>query len=94
MKDKKYGMNETICALATAPGVGAIAVIRVSGPDTFEKVSAIFKGKNLKDVPGNTVVFGNDSVVGNQLGFNASKNFFSSLIQLSQSFDQIRFFRL
>ena len=56
--DKKYGMNETICALATAPGVGAIAVIRVSGPDTFEKVSAIFKGKNLKDVPGNTVVFG------------------------------------
>ena len=51
-------MNETICALATAPGVGAIAVIRVSGPDTFEKVSAIFKGKNLKDVPGNTVVFG------------------------------------
>lgn len=51
-------MNETICALATAPGVGAIAVIRVSGPDTFDKVSAIFKGKNLKDVPGNTVVFG------------------------------------
>lgn len=51
-------MNETICALATAPGVGAIAVIRVSGPDTFEKVSAIFKGKNLRDVPGNTVVFG------------------------------------
>jgi tRNA modification GTPase len=58
VKDKKYGMNETICALATAPGVGAIAVIRVSGPDTFDKVSAIFKGKNLKDVPGNTVVFG------------------------------------
>lgn len=51
-------MNETICALATAPGVGAIAVIRVSGPDTFEKVSAIFRGKNLQEVPGNSIVFG------------------------------------
>jgi tRNA U34 5-carboxymethylaminomethyl modifying GTPase MnmE/TrmE len=28
--------SDTICALATAPGLGAIAVIRVSGPDTFK----------------------------------------------------------
>ena len=30
--------DETICALATAPGVGAIAVIRVSGKEAFSIV--------------------------------------------------------
>ena len=33
-------VNETICALATAPG-GALGIIRVSGPKAFEVVSAI-----------------------------------------------------
>jgi len=33
-------MNDTICALATAPG-GAIAIIRISGPKAFEAVSSI-----------------------------------------------------
>ena len=32
--------NDTICALATAPG-GALGIIRVSGPQAFEAVSAI-----------------------------------------------------
>ena len=32
--------NETICALATAPG-GALGIIRVSGPQAFDAVSAI-----------------------------------------------------
>jgi tRNA modification GTPase len=34
--------NQTICALATPPGVGAIAVIRISGKDTFEIANKIF----------------------------------------------------
>ena len=33
-------MTETICALATAPG-GALGIIRVSGPQAFDAVSAI-----------------------------------------------------
>ena len=33
-------MNDTICALATATG-GALGIIRVSGPQAFDAVSAI-----------------------------------------------------
>ena len=42
--------NDTICALSTAPGTGAIAVIRLSGPAAFEVVGRIFKPaeKNLE----------------------------------------------
>ena len=32
----------TICAISTAPGVGGIAVIRVSGPDAFKICDRIF----------------------------------------------------
>ncbi|MDD6100646.1 MAG: hypothetical protein PUD08_08225, partial [bacterium] len=28
-------MNDTICAVSTAPGMGGIAVIRVSGPEAI-----------------------------------------------------------
>jgi len=35
--------NDTICALATAPGMGAMAVIRISGKETFPIVSRVFK---------------------------------------------------
>ncbi|MBR1546968.1 MAG: tRNA uridine-5-carboxymethylaminomethyl(34) synthesis GTPase MnmE [Prevotella sp.] len=33
-------MNDTICAIATAPG-GALGIIRVSGPDAFQAVNSI-----------------------------------------------------
>ena len=33
---------DTICALATPQGIGAIGVIRVSGERTFEVVNKIF----------------------------------------------------
>ena len=51
-------MNDTICALATAQGVGAIAVIRVSGSKTFEIMAHVFKSKNLETVPSHTLHFG------------------------------------
>lgn len=35
--------TDTICALSTAPGTGAIAVIRASGPDTFPLMDKIFR---------------------------------------------------
>jgi tRNA modification GTPase len=50
--------EETITALATPSGVGAIAVIRVSGPETFAIVNKIFKGKNLEKQASHTIHFG------------------------------------
>lgn len=49
--------NETICALATANGVGAIGMIRVSGPKTLEIVEKVFS-KKLKEANSHTVHFG------------------------------------
>ncbi len=49
-------MNETICALATAPG-GALGIIRVSGPQSLEILSRIFT-KNLSEAQPNTIHYG------------------------------------
>ena len=49
-------MNDTICALATAPG-GAIGIIRISGPQTLEILSLIYT-KNLSDSKANTIHYG------------------------------------
>ncbi|WP_019988014.1 tRNA uridine-5-carboxymethylaminomethyl(34) synthesis GTPase MnmE [Rudanella lutea] len=49
---------EPIAALATAPGIGAIAVVRVSGEGTIEITNRIFKGKDLSTQPSHTAHFG------------------------------------
>ena len=49
--------NDTIVALSTAPGIGAIAVIRVSGAQTFEIMDQIFS-KNIAEKPSHTAHFG------------------------------------
>ena len=51
-------MNETICAIATSQGVGAIAIIRVSGDDAINIVNKIFKGKDLEKVESHTINYG------------------------------------
>ena len=51
-------MNDTICAIATSQGVGAIAIIRVSGEESIKIVNKIFKGKNLEDVDSHTINYG------------------------------------
>ncbi|WP_245827103.1 tRNA uridine-5-carboxymethylaminomethyl(34) synthesis GTPase MnmE [Reichenbachiella faecimaris] len=60
-------MNDTIVALATAPGVGAIAVIRLSGQACVSVVSPLFSGKDLTKQKTHTVHFGHlidgDSIV-------------------------------
>ncbi len=38
----------TICALATAPGSGAIATIRISGPRTYDVLKSIFKSAKAR----------------------------------------------
>ena len=48
--------QDTICALATPPG-GAIAVIRISGPESVSITDSIFS-KNIKDAEGYTLHFG------------------------------------
>ena len=38
-------MDDTIAAIATAPGEGAVAIVRLSGPDAFPIADQIFKGR-------------------------------------------------
>ena len=48
----------TICALATAPG-GAIGIIRISGPQSLEILSHVFRGKgDVMSYPANTIHYG------------------------------------
>jgi len=53
---------DTICAMATPVGTGAISVIRISGPETFNVCEKIFNPKNkklkLSEVKTHTVHFG------------------------------------
>lgn len=51
-------MNDTICAIATSTGVGAIAIIRISGEESISIVNKIFKGKDLSKVPSHTINYG------------------------------------
>ncbi len=50
--------QDTIVALSTPPGQGAIGVIRLSGPDAITLVDDFFHGKKLSKVDGNTVHYG------------------------------------
>ncbi len=50
--------TDTIIALATAQGISAIAVIRLSGPDSIAVTQKLFKGKNLLEQPTHTIHFG------------------------------------
>ncbi|PWK78458.1 tRNA modification GTPase [Mucilaginibacter oryzae] len=51
--------TDTIVALATPNGVGAIAVIRLSGPEAITIANSVFKGKDLTRQASHTIHFGN-----------------------------------
>ena len=55
-------LSTTICALATPPGAGGIAVVRVSGPDAYAIVEKVFvpihSHKKVADTRGYTALFG------------------------------------
>ena len=51
-------MEDTICAISTAPGIGAISIIRISGKNAIEIISKIFKGKDLSKVESHTISYG------------------------------------
>jgi tRNA modification GTPase len=50
-------VSTTICALSTPAGVGAIALIRMSGPDAVSIAQDVFT-KNMLDAPGYSVHYG------------------------------------
>lgn len=50
-------MEDTIAAISTALGVGAISIIRVSGPEAIKIVNKIFD-KNIKDAKTHTIHYG------------------------------------
>jgi tRNA modification GTPase len=50
--------SDTIVALSTASGKGAIAVVRLSGPDAITITDTIFYGKNLSQQASHTLHFG------------------------------------
>lgn len=50
--------TDTIVALATAPGVGAIGVIRLSGNNAIDITGKVFKGKKLQAQPSHTIHYG------------------------------------
>lgn len=51
-------MNDTIVAISTALGVGAISIVRLSGNDAIEIVNNCFKGKDLTKAESHTINYG------------------------------------
>lgn len=58
MNNKISGWDDTIAALATPPGKGAIGVIRVSGNKTFDIVNRLFPSKDLEKQKSHTLHVG------------------------------------
>lgn len=58
MINKLSGWDDTIVAVATAPGIGAIAVIRLSGKKAFEIIASLFPSKNILIQPSHTMHVG------------------------------------
>ena len=50
--------EDTIVAISTKLGVGAISIVRVSGKDAISIVNNIFKGKDLTKVASHTIHYG------------------------------------
>jgi tRNA modification GTPase len=53
-----HNLSDTIVALATPPGVGAIGVIRLSGMDAIKIADSVFHGKKLEKQATHTIHFG------------------------------------
>jgi tRNA modification GTPase len=53
-----FALSDTIVALSTPPGAGALAVVRLSGPDAVGITQALFSKKNLASQPGHSLHYG------------------------------------
>ncbi|HWI90931.1 MAG TPA: tRNA uridine-5-carboxymethylaminomethyl(34) synthesis GTPase MnmE [Flavisolibacter sp.] len=67
MANQFTAWDDTIVALATPPGIGAIGVIRLSGKDSFNIINYLFPSKNLLQQPSHSLHVGyiihNDKVL-------------------------------
>lgn len=52
------GWDDTIVALATAPGIGAIGVIRISGTKAFPIINELFPSKDITQQPSHSLHVG------------------------------------
>ncbi len=52
------GWDDTIVALATAPGIGAIGVLRISGAKAFAIINELFPSKDITRQPSHTIHVG------------------------------------
>lgn len=64
MTYSKHNLTDTIVALATPPGVGAIGVIRLSGNDAIRIVQKVFGGKDLTQQDSHSLHFG--TIIGDE----------------------------
>lgn len=72
-----FSLSDTIVALSTPIGIGAIGVIRVSGSDTFIIIQKIFKGKVLANQLTHTAHFGHildDKIIVDEVVVTLFKN--------------------
>ena len=64
-------MHKTVCALATPPGAGGIAVVRISGPEAYPIVSKVFvplhRQKSVLEARGYTALFGHYTLRGAEM---------------------------
>ena len=51
-------LNDTIAAIATPPGKGAIGVVRLSGPDALEVAGRVWRGVDPRTLPGGRFSYG------------------------------------
>lgn len=51
-------MNDTIAAISTPSGLGAIAIVRLSGEEAIAAVNQHFQGRDLSQVASNTINYG------------------------------------
>lgn len=58
MISRLSGWDDTIVALATPPGIGAIAVIRISGNKSFEMINDLFPSKDILQQASHTIHVG------------------------------------
>lgn len=49
---------DTIAAISTPMGEGAIAIVRISGPEAVKAANQVFKGKNIEEVESHTIHYG------------------------------------
>ena len=49
---------DTIAAISTPPGEGAISIVRMSGEDSLKIAQKIYRGKDLSKVPSHTINYG------------------------------------